>query len=96
MEEPTQVFFNPSLTQNYKILSVIDGNKCFTIQPDTNKLILQDFTGAPGQNFHIYNNALKYAFVDLTQGVALHIEGENPSDGGVVKGDAGQYPSSFF
>ena len=96
METTTPAYFNPIPNQAYKIVSVLDGRKAFTLQNGTNNLILSDYTGTPNQNFHVFNNTLKYAFVSLAQSIALHIQKDNPNDGGVPQGDAGQHPSSFF
>jgi hypothetical protein len=74
MQANNPAFFNPSFNQNYKIVSVLDAKKSFTLQKDTKHLILQDFTGASNQLFHIYHNNSRYAFVELTDGVALHIQ----------------------
>ncbi len=96
MQSNTPVFFNPIPNQAYKIVSVLDGKKAFTLQNGTNNLILTDYTGSPSQNFNVFNNNFKYAFVSIGQSVALHIQKDNPNDGGVAQGDAGQHPSSFF
>lgn len=57
------LFFNPQPTQKYKILSVLDGRKAFTLQPNTHNLIIQDYTNSPSQIFNIYINDKTYAFV---------------------------------
>ena len=91
-----QIFFQPSPTVTYKIVSVLDGNKTFTLQPGTNKLILQDFNNLDTQKFHVYLNNGKYAFVSTHQQNGLHIVNENQADGGVVQGVPDQHPSSYF
>jgi len=83
MEATSSIFFNPLPTQTYKIVSVLDGRKAFTIQPESSKLILQDYNASPSQIFNIYINKKTYAFV--SQFKALSIQNENPGDGGVVQ-----------
>jgi hypothetical protein len=96
MEAQQQLYFNPCPTVPYKIVSVMDGHKAFALQEGTNKLVLQDYKGAPNQLFHVYNNNLKYALVNFQANLALHVEGENQNDGGVIKADSGQFQSSYF
>ena len=78
----------------------MDGLKAFTLQENTNKLIIQDYKAAPNQLFNVYifqnNNQTRYALVNLTSNQALYVEGDNPKDGGVIKSDVGQHPSSFL
>ncbi len=61
MQNPN-LYFAPQPIALYKIVSVIDQNKAFTISREQ-KLVLGDFTGSPNQNFHVYVNNGKYAFV---------------------------------
>jgi hypothetical protein len=63
MQSQTSLYFNPLPTQAYKILSVLDGRKAFTIDSGTSNLIIQDYTGLPTQNFNVYINDKTYAFV---------------------------------
>jgi len=63
MQTQAPLYFNPIPTQSYKILSVLDGRKAFTIQSGTNNLIIQDYTGLPTQNFNVYIKDKTYAFV---------------------------------
>ena len=63
MQTQPPLYFIPIPTRTYKILSVLDGRKAFTIQPGTNNLIIQDYTGSPSQNFNVYINDKTYAFV---------------------------------
>ena len=72
MEASNALLFNPVPTQAYKIVSILDGRKAFTIQTGTNNLLLQDYTGIPSQNFNIYLNNKTYAFV--SQQKALRIQ----------------------
>jgi hypothetical protein len=81
---------------NYKIISVLDYNLAFTLQDTTHRLILTAYHGTPNQLFKVFQNNHKYALVNPQLGSALHIEGENKNDGGVVKADAGQHDSSYF
>lgn len=100
MEATQQLYFEPCPTIPYKVVSVMDGLKAFTLQEGTNKLILQDYKAAPNQLFNVYvfnnNNQTRYALVNLTTNQALWIEGDSPKDGGVIKSDPGQHPSSFL
>lgn len=61
MQNPN-INFTPQPITLYKIVSVIDQNKAFTINRDQ-KVVLGDFTGAENQRFHVYINNGKYAFV---------------------------------
>lgn len=100
MEAQQHLYFEPCPTIPYKIVSVMDGQKAFTLQEGTNKLIIQNYKAAPNQLFNVYiynnNNQVRYALVNLSTNQALCIEGENHNDGGVVMADPGQHPSSFF
>lgn len=100
MEAQQQLYFEPCPTIPYKIVSVMDGKKAFTLQENTNKLIIQDYKAGPNQLFNVYifhnNNQTRYALVNLVSNQALWVEGDNPKDGGVIKSDAGQHPSSFL
>ena len=86
MEVPA-VFFNPIPNQSYKIVSVMNGNKVFTLQNDTNNLILSEYTGVLTQKFQVFNNNFKYAFASLAKNMVLHIQKDYPNDGGVLHGD---------
>lgn len=94
--EAKKVFFDPCPTVAYKVYSLVDPTQVLTLQPGTNKLILDTYKAAPNQLFHVYNDNLKYAFVNVASNLGLHIEGENQGDGGVIKGDPAPHPSSYF
>jgi hypothetical protein len=94
MQGTQNVFFNPEPNVFYKVVSVADGNKAFTISP-SQELKLQDFSGADNQKFHVFLNAGKYALVSSTN-AALHVVNDSAADGASVKLDAGQHKSSFF
>lgn len=56
------VFFNPEPNSFYKVVSVMDGNKVFTVT-EGQDLKLNDYTGADSQKFRVFLNNGKYAFV---------------------------------
>ena len=92
----TGVFFDAQPTVIYKILSVMDGTKCFTVnQGGNHNLLLEDFKNQDNQKFHIYNQNGKYAFVGLFGNAALHVVGDSAQDGAVIKADPGQHQSSY-
>ena len=68
-----QLMFQPDPHCPYKIVSVIDGHKAFTLQEKTNKLTIQDYKAAPDQIFHIYFNNGRYAFVNFVANFALSV-----------------------
>lgn len=88
------VFFNPDPSTFYKILSVMDGTKAFTVN-QAQELKLQDFTGSDSQKFHVYLNNGKYAFV-APNNSALYVVNDSAEDGATVKLDGGQHKTSFF
>ena len=96
MQGPQQLLFTPNPETPYKIISAVDPNKCFTLQDNTHKLVITDYHAQPNQLFKIFQNNNKYAFVNPALDAALHVEGNNKNDGGVVKADPGQHESSFF
>ena len=58
--------FVPTLNQIFKIASLKDKDKVLSIQPNTNHIIIQDYTGQSSQHFHIYRNSIhanRYALV---------------------------------
>lgn len=71
MQTQAPLFFNPLPTQTYKIVSVLDGRKAFTIQPGTNNLIIQDYTGSPSQNFNVFINNKTYALVSQEKAIRI-------------------------
>jgi len=96
MQGPQHLLFTPNPDIPYKIISAVDPNKCFTLQDNTHKLVITDYHAQPNQLFKILQNNNMYAFINPTLDSALHVEGNNKNDGGVVKADAGQHESSFF
>lgn len=91
MQGPQNLFFTPDPTIPYKVISVMDYKKAFTLHGNDHKLVIADYQGAPNQLFNIYQNNQKYAFVNPSLSTALHIEKENKADGGVVSSNAGQF-----
>ena len=90
-----QGYFKPEPNTLYKILTVLDGNKCLSIHTGLNKLAIQDYVNnAPNQQFHVYNNNGKYAFVN--NNAAIRIINENKEDGASLQPDSAQFPSSYF
>lgn len=96
MQGPQNLFFTPDPNIPYKVISVMDNHKAFTLHGNDHKLVIADYHGAPTQLFNIYQNNQKYAFVNPTSYTALHVEKENKGDGTDIKSDAGQFQSSFF
>ena len=96
MEGPQNLIFTPNPNDPYKIISVLDFQKAFTLRDNDKRLTISDYKGAPNQIFNIFQNNQKYAFVNPATNSALHVEGENQKDGGVVRTDPGQHQSSFF
>jgi hypothetical protein len=96
MQGPQNLSFAADPNINYKVISALEPTMSFTLQDNTHRLILTTYHGAPNQLFKIYQNNNKYALVNPQLISALHIEGENQNDGGVVKADAGQHGSSYF
>jgi len=81
----------------YKILSVLDGNKCWTVnQAGNHNLLLEDYKGTDNQNFHVYHENGKYAFVSVYGNAALHVVGDSNQDGAVIKADPAKFPSNWF
>ena len=96
MQGPQHLLFTPNPETPYKVISAVDANKCFTLQDNTHKLVITDYHAQPNQLFKILQNNNKYAFINPALDAALHVEGDNKNDGGVVRTDAGQHESSFF
>lgn len=91
MEGPQNLFFTPDPNTRFKVVSVMDFTKAFTIRPNDKKLTINEYKGTANQLFNIFQNNQKYAFVNPVSSAALHVDGENKADGGVVKTDAGQF-----
>jgi len=91
MEGPQNLIFTPNPNDPYKIISVLDFQKAFTLRDNDKRLTISDYKGAPNQIFNIFQNNQKYAFVNPATNSALHVEGENQKDGGVVRTDPGQH-----
>ena len=91
MQGPQNLFFTPDPNIPYKIISVMDPKKAFTLHGDAHKLVISDYQGAPNQLFTIFQNNQKYAFVNPATDSALHVEKENKGDGGVVSCNSGQF-----
>ena len=69
-----QINFAPTPTQLFKIASCKDADKVLTIQPNTNHIIIQNYTGSPTQHFHIYKNnmyANRFALVSDEKAVKI-------------------------
>ena len=96
MQGPQNLFFTPDPNLPYKVINAADNKKCFTLNGNEHKLVLNDYTGAPNQIFNVYQNNQKYAFVHPGTNTALHVEKENKGDGGVISSNPGQFESSFF
>jgi len=91
------VFFDAQPNVLYKILSVLDGLKCFTVKKDGNRaLTIEDYKGLDNQTFHIYNENGKYALVSTFGSAALRIDKEDVNDRALIVADSGKYPSCFF
>ena len=86
-------YFNPIPNTPYRVLSVLD-NKAFTVQQGTNKIVLQDYTNAPNQQFLVFNNNGKYALV--CNGSGICVQNDSNDDGTSVLTDLNQHKSSFF
>ncbi|MCB0369156.1 MAG: RICIN domain-containing protein [Bdellovibrionales bacterium] len=96
MEGPQNLFFTPNPEIPYKIISVMDPHKAFTLHGNNNKLVISDYTAAHNQLFKVYQQNNRYAFVSPQIDSALHVDGNNKGDGGLVRADPGQFESSFF
>lgn len=68
----TTLFFDPSPNTFYKILSVMNGSKCLTIDHGPiSKVKLDDYKAKDNQKFTIIKNKGHYAIVNGNS--ALHI-----------------------
>lgn len=55
--------FTPVANTDYRIISVLDYNKAFTIVANQNKLTINDYKGDATQKFKVFQNGNKVAFV---------------------------------
>lgn len=74
MQGPQNLCFTPNPNIPYKIISVLDYQKAFTLQDKTHKLTIADYSAAPNQLFKIFQNNNKYAFVNPNVDGALCVE----------------------
>lgn len=77
MQGPQNLFFTPNPSTPYKIVSVMDQKKAFTVQDHTQKIIVNEYNGAHNQLFKILHNNHKYAFVNPISDSAIRVDSEN-------------------
>jgi hypothetical protein len=93
----TQLFFEPNPDVLYKVLSVLDGNKSFTInQGGNHNLLLDDYKGTDNQTFHVYQQNGKYVLVSVFGNAALHVAGDGNQDGAPILANPAKFPSNWF
>lgn len=110
-EQPTQIntvaslnafqevpaVFAPTNGQAYKVLSALNTTKALTVANTADReLKISDYVGDPAQKFMIFQNANKFALVVQSYNEGLCVLKDSKENGGQVKSDAGQHPSSWF
>jgi hypothetical protein len=81
----------------YKIVSVLDWKLALTVKNQGNPtLSLETYTNDPTQQFHIYEENKKSAFVQVSSNNALCVFKDNNADNGELRTDAGNHASSWF
>ena len=73
MQGPQDIYFAPDPNAIFKVISVVDPNKAFTLQDQTHKLVINDYAATPNQLFKIFRDNLNYAFVNPATDSALHV-----------------------
>lgn len=88
--------FTPVANTDYRIISVLDHNKAFTIIANQNKLTISDYKGDASQKFKVFQNGNKVAFVVQSNNQGLCVYMDKKESGGQVVTDGGQHASSWF
>jgi len=74
MQSLNNINFNPTPNQTFKICSYKDPDKVLTIQPDSHKLTVQNYSASSFQHFHIYrNNMINNRFAIVCDDMAVRI-----------------------